>query len=219
MYHLYLIPFAVAGIAVYMRARMKNDLRTVKFIQPFNTILAMAIAGLCLLTPHGNLGFTLWILAGLGLALVGDFLNIDMTDDRTVMVGLIIFVFAYLVYSAGLTVYNGFHREDIYAGVILALVLAGIMAYVWKGLGPMKLPVLVYSLNQVFMVSRAVSTFFGDTFSVTQAVLLTAGTVMLMAGDIEFAVHTFRKPLKISLGPILYSGGQLLMALSPGFFR
>ncbi len=63
----------------------------------------MVIALLSLLNPYAELAFTLWILAGLGIALIGDFLNVDMTREKTVMVGLIIFVFAYLTYGIGLT--------------------------------------------------------------------------------------------------------------------
>jgi len=35
-------------------------------------------------------GFTLFIIAGLLLALIGDINNIDMMDERTVLVGLVI---------------------------------------------------------------------------------------------------------------------------------
>lgn len=40
---------------------------------------------------------------------------------------------------------------------------------------------------------------------------------MIMAGDIEFALHTFRKPLRFSLGPMLYTGRHLLISLSPAY--
>jgi uncharacterized membrane protein YhhN len=217
-YHLIPVPFAIAGIAVYMRARMKNDLKTVAVIQPLNTIIAMAIAGLGMLSPSAEIGFTLWVLAGLGIALAGDFLNVDMTRQQTVMVGLIIFVFAYLTYAAGLAIYNGFHREDLTGTVVILAAYGILMGAIWRGLGDMKLPVLVYGLVHCFMVTRALSTFNGTVFSATQAWLLSAGTLMLFIGDMEFAVHTFRKPLKFSLGPILYAGGQLLISLSPAYF-
>ena len=217
-YHLIPVPFVIAGIAVYFHARAKNNLKLVAVVQPLNTILTMAIALLSLAAPHHSTAFTLWITAGLALALLGDFLNVDMGDQRTVIRGLVIFVFAYLVYSVGLTVHNGFHAEDLPAGAVMLLIYGGFMAYIWKGLGEMRLPVLIYGLNIAFMVTRAASTFFGETFSAAQAVLLTAGTFMLFLGDMEFAVHTFRKPLKLSLGPILYGGGQLLIGLSPSYF-
>ncbi len=46
---------------------------------------------------------------------------------------------------------------------------------------------------------------------------LRLGTLSLFVGDIEFAIHTFKKRLPIMLGPILYAGGQFLIALSVWF--
>jgi hypothetical protein len=69
-----------------------------------------------------------------------------------------------------------------------------------------------------FMLSRAIFTFFGSTFSTTQSILLSAGTLMLYLGDVEYGIHRFRKPIPMHFGPYPYSGGQLLIAVSPSCF-
>jgi uncharacterized membrane protein YhhN len=213
-------------MGLYLVARKNNDLKRVAIIQPLTTICIIIVALLSLLTPNTHACFTVWIVSALVISLVGDFLNIDMTDQKTVMVGLIIFVFAYLTYPIGITVFNGFHPEDLIVGGISLLVYGGLIFYLWEGLGEMRVAGMVYGLVLVFLVSRAISTFFGDFFSLTQAILLTGGTAMIFLGDVQFAIETFRKPapprflidLKL-VGPLLYAGGQLLMALSPSYFR
>lgn len=217
MYHLVPVPFAVLGIAVYWWARQNNDLSTVSFVQPCITILCILVTLLSLKRPVVSKKLTAVIFSGLALALVGDFLNLDMTNPNVVIRGLVIAIIAYLTYAIGLTVLNGFHRKDIYVAAAALAVYAALMSYLWPYLGSMRIPGLVYGLVLPFLVTRAVSTFFGTEFSVTQAALLTAGTAMLYVGDVEFALHTYVKTVPMLFGPILYSGGQLLIALSASY--
>lgn len=224
-WHLIPVPFILIVIGLYVAARAKNDLKRIAVVQPLATILCIVVCALSLLTPHAVAGFTAFILAGLVLALIGDFLNVDMTNQKVVMVGLIIFVFAYLTYAVGMAYYNGFFRADLIVALALFAILCAVMIYLWPGLGAMKLPFVIYGLVLCIMVNRAASTFFGDVFSVTQAVLLTAGTLMIYFGDMLFAVTSYKKPASPSwavsanlAGPAMYAGAQLLIALAPSYF-
>jgi uncharacterized membrane protein YhhN len=185
----------------------------VAVIQPFNTVLSITIVLLGLLGPASSARFSLWIAAGMALALVGDINNVNMTDDRTVMRGLVLFVLAYLTYSVGLTLHNGFHPLDWIAGLVLLAFYGIQMRYLWPGLGAWKAPVMIYGLLMPFLVSRAVSTYFGQVFSATQAALLSLGAICLYLGDLEFGIQRFRRPLGFNFGPLLYGGGQLMVAL------
>jgi uncharacterized membrane protein YhhN len=217
-YHLVPVPLYVIGIVVYWIARRKNMLKVIAVVQPLNTVLAILIAVLSLFTPHAHTCFTAWIIAGLVISLIGDINNVDMADQKTVIIGLVIFVFAYLTYAVGMTIFNGFHAQDLVVGVILIIIYIAVIAIFWPGLGEMRVPVMIYALIMPFMVSRAISTLFGDFFSLPQAILLSAGTGMLYIGDLEFGIHLFRKPIPMHFGPILYAGGQLLISLSPSYF-
>jgi hypothetical protein len=69
------------------------------------------------------------------------------------------------------------------------------------------------------MVNRAISTFFGDAFTTTQAWLISLGAISFMFSDIVLAVNRFHHPMekhRLSLFP--YFLGQLLIALSPSYF-
>ena len=89
------------------------------------------------------------------------------------------------------------------------VIYAGVMSYLWPHLGSMRIPGMIYGLVLPFVVTRAVSTFFGDKVSRTQAIFLTIGTAMLYIGDVEFALHTYTKGVPMLFGPFLYSADSL----------
>lgn len=205
-------------IGVYLVARNRGDFKRIAVVQPAITVVSIVIAASSFWQPGAQPGFTAWILAGLGLSLIGDIINVDMSSQKVLITGLVIFVFAYLTYALGLTIWNGFQPQDLWVAAVLLVIYAIEMWFLWPGLGELKIPVLVYGLVLPTLVNRAVSTFFGTTFSLTQAILLTAGAAMVYTGDLEYGIHRFRRPLPFTLGPVLYAGGQLLIALSPSYF-
>ncbi len=217
-YSLIPVPIYLILIVLYMVARNRNDLRKTSIIQPTATFLAILIAALGLLSPATDKVYTVWILVGLGMCFLADIFNIDMTNDRILYFAIGAFVIAYLEYAATFTRFNGFHRQDIIVGAIFILIYTFLMRLYWQGLGNFKVPILIYGVVMPFMVTRAISTLFGDRFSTVSAVLVTIGSIMLFLGDAEFGIHRFRKALKFFFGPICYAGGQLLIALSCSFF-
>jgi uncharacterized membrane protein YhhN len=212
------VPIYLSLIVLYMIARNRNDLKKTAIIQPVLTFLALIIAALSFLSPAANSGYTTWILVGLGLCFLADIFNIDMINDKILFAAIGVFVVAYLEYAITFTRFNGFHWSDLIVSGIMLFVYAFLMRLYWQGLGAFRVPVLIYGLVMPFMVTRAISTLFGDTFSLLSAILVAAGATMLFLGDIEYGLHRFRKPLKFFFGPICYAGGQLLIALSCSYF-
>jgi uncharacterized membrane protein YhhN len=212
-----LIPLNLIAIALYMHARIRGDLGKVIFYQPGAVSLSLVIAASSLLREDANPAFTGVVLAGMGIALIGDFLNLDMENPKVVLRGLVIAVVAYLTYGIGVTAIDGFHGQDLIVGGLLLAFYIALMRHLWPGLGAMRIPGLIYGLVLPFTFWRAVSTFFGTELSTLQSVFLSLGTLSLYVGDIEFAIHTYRRRLPLMLGPILYAGGQFLIALSTLF--
>ena len=212
------VPVYLVLIVLYMIARNRNDLKKTTFIQPTATFLALVIAALSFFSPAADKGYTGWILVGLGLCFLADIFNIDMTNDRILYAAIGVFVIAYLEYAMTFTRYSGFHWQDIIVGGVFLLIYVFLMRLYWKGLGNFKVPVLIYGLAMPFMVTRAISTLFGTSFSIVSAILVTIGCTMLFLGDVEYGLHRFRNPLKFFFGPICYAGGQLLIALSCAYF-
>ena len=212
------VPIYLTLIVFYLRARNREDLKKTAILQPALTFLALIVAGLSFLSPAADHGYTVWILVGLGLCFLADIFNIDMANDKILYAAIGVFVVAYLEYALTFTRYSGFHWQDFIVGGVFILIYVLLMSLYWKGLGNFKIPVMVYGLAMPFMVTRAISTLFGNAFSLLSAILVTIGCSMLFLGDVEYGIHRFRKPLKFFFGPICYAGGQLLIALSCSYF-
>lgn len=212
------IPFLLVTVPLLVRAALRGDQRQVYLLKPLSTLLVIAVALLSLLTPHAQPAFTLWIAAGLILSLGGD-VALMFETNRAFLVGLVLFLLAHVVYSITFTVPNGFHPADIATGAVLLVVAVAIYLYLRPGLGRMQGPVIAYTLIICFMVNRAISAFFGDAFTTTQAWLLSLGAIFFMLSDIVLAVNRFRRPMeKHRLSLFAYYLGQLLIALSPAYF-
>jgi uncharacterized membrane protein YhhN len=211
---LLLIPLNLVAVGLYMQARSRGDLARVVLYQPGSVILSWLIAASSLLQPAVNLPFTMVVLTGMAIAIVGDFLNLEMEDPRVILRGLVIAVAAYLTYGVGVTWISGFHARDVVVAAPLLVFYVFLMRYLWPELGSMRIPALVYGLVLPFAFWRAASTFFGSELSPLQSALLSLGTLSLYIGDIEFAIHTYKRRLAVMYGPVLYAGGQLLIACS-----
>jgi len=219
MYYLLIpVPIHLVLIAIYLVARNRNDLKKTAIVQPVATFVALLIAALSFFSPQADTSYTIWILVGMGLCFLADIFNIDMTNDKILYAAIGVFVIAYLEYAITFTRFNGFQQQDLLVAGIFILIYIFLMRLYWKGLGKFKIPILIYGLVIPFMVTRAISTLFGTTFSLLSAVLVTVGCTMLFLGDIEYGLHRFRQPLKFFIGPICYAGGQLLIALSCAYF-
>ena len=212
------VPFLMATVTLLVRARFRSDELGIFVFKPLSTLLVIVVALLSLTTPGARVSFTLWVTLGLVLSLGGD-VALMFKSSQAFLAGLVLFLLAHIVYAVGFTLPNGFHPEDLVVAAALLVAAAGVYLYLKPGLGTMKGPVVVYILVICLMVNRAISTFFGDAFTITQAWLISLGAVLFWLSDLMLAINRFRKPFKKEpLGLFLYYGGQLLIALSPSFF-
>ena len=214
-----LIALLFVTVSLLVRAKLSDDRRREYICKPASTALVIAIALLSLLKANAQVGYTLAIALGLILSLGGD-VALMFRTNRWFLIGLVLFLLAHVVYAIGFTVPNGFHSGDLVAGALLLALGAAMFAFLRPGLGRMTGPVLLYVVVILFMVSRAISTFFGAYFSPTQAWLVTIGAILFMLSDLLLAINRFRRPFKAeAYGLFLYYAGQLLIALSPSYFR
>ena len=218
MAHLIPIPFLIVTVPLLIRAELRDNQDQIYVLKPLSTLLVIAVALLSLLSAKAQPAFTLSIALGLVLALGGD-VALMFKSSRAFLVGLVMFLLTHVVYSIAFTASNGFHAADAIAGAVLLGIGVVVYLYLRAGLGSMKVPVMIYMLITCFMVSRAISTFYGDAFTTTQAWLISLGAVSFMLSDIVLAVNRFARPFeahRLSLFP--YYLGQLLIALSPSYF-
>ena len=206
-------------VTLLIRAELAGNQKQIYIFKPLSTTLVIIIAALSIFVPDNyNLSYTLGIILGLLFSFGGD-IALMFKSKRAFMIGLILFLIAHVVYSIVFTVYSGFVKGDLYIAVVLILLAIIIYFYLYPGLEGMKIPVLIYVLVISFMVNRAISSFSGKFFNYSQALLISIGAGLFYISDLILAVNKFKKPLKyhrISLA--FYYSGQLLIALSTGFF-
>ena len=212
------IPFLAVTVTLLIRAELREEQKQVYFFKPVSTLLVILVAVLSFFTPTVRPMFTWGLLLGLVLSLGGD-VALMFKSNRAFLIGLVLFLLAHVAYAVVLIVYNGFYPQDLVTAAVLALVGAALFFYLRPGLGPMQGPVILYIIVILIMVNRALSTFFGTTFTPAQAWLLSLGAILFMLSDVMLAVDRFRASFRWSrLSLYLYYGGQLLIALSPSYF-
>lgn len=212
------IPFFVVSVVLLVRSKFKGDRRQEYILKPLSSALFVLVALLSLLTPDARPWYTWLITVGLLLGLGGD-VALMFRRDKPFLIGLILFLLGHLVYTVVWTVANGFYIQDLISAVVLLVLSIVAYLYLRPGLGSMKVPVIFYILIISLMVNRAISTFCGDYFTLTQAWLVSVGAILFWLSDLLLATNRFRRPVKWEpLGLFLYYGGQVLIALSPSFF-
>ncbi|MBN2257174.1 MAG: hypothetical protein JW704_05035 [Anaerolineaceae bacterium] len=198
----------------YLIARNRNDLKRPAIIQSILTTLAIIVATLGLLSPASEWNYTIWILVGLVLCLIGDISNIDVKKDRNLFVAMPVYAAAFLIFATAFTRIHGFLLEDWFLGAVFLVIYGLIIRLYWKGLGKYRIAVMLFGLVMLFMVTKAVSALLGDTLSITPAIMVSLGAILVLLGVFEYGVNRFHKPVKFVYGPVCYAGGQLLIALS-----
>lgn len=212
------IPFIVVTVSLLVWAEFRKDQKQVYFFKPLSTVLVILVALLSFLTPGVQPGYTLGITLGLVLSLGGD-VALMFKSRKAFLIGLVLFLLAHIAYIIVFTLPNGFHSQDLITGAVLLILAVVAYLYLKPGLGSMQVPVIIYILVVCFMVNRAMSAFFGDAFTISQAWLMTLGAVLFWLSDLILAVNRFRHPFQAErLGLFLYYGGQVLIALSPSYF-
>lgn len=218
MAHLIPVPFLVLTVTLLVRAKFAENRRQEFLWKPVSSLLFVLIALLSLLTPAARPWYTWLMTLGLLFGLGGD-VALMLRTQRAFLVGLVLFLVGHVLYAVVWTVANGFHPPDLISAAVLLVVAVAVFLYLRPGLGAMQVPVLLYILIICFMVNRAVSTFFGSYFTITQAWLITLGALCFWLSDLMLAVNRFRRPFRAEpTGLFLYYAGQALIALSASYF-
>jgi len=213
-------PLIIAVLTVFLtiRAGLRHDTKQTYVFKPLSTVLIILAALLSLLQPERNLVYTIGVMIGLVLSLGGD-VALMLPQRKAFMIGLVLFLLAHIAYMVTFTVLSGFVQADLASAAVLVMVGVAMYLFLRPGLGSMRVPVIAYIAVISLMVNRAISTFYGATFSATQALMISIGAVLFYLSDAVLAANRFWKPLKHErLGLALYYGGQALIALAASYF-
>ena len=216
-WNLLAIPFFIPALAIYIGARRKNDLATIRFAQPLATLVTVACAVLGFLAPQSQAVFGVLVAIGLVVSVCADGILIDIDDKSLVVAGSAIFSGVLLLYSAAVIVRSGFSPVNLYTGAAMLIVFACIVVFLWKGAGTLRAPVLTYSFVWCFVMSLALAAVIGAGRIRTGSILFLSGLALFFVADSLMSMNYFIRPVPKSLVAAFYGLGQMLIALSLGY--
>jgi uncharacterized membrane protein YhhN len=202
---------AALSAALHVRAEYRGPRWQVYLFKPLTTSLLVLLAALQA-SAHGP-RYQLAVVAGLVLSLAGD-VFLMLPGDRFVP-GLASFLLAHLAYVVAFSSGISLGTNPL---LLLPLLAAGalLIRVLWRGLGRLRLSVLVYSTAIVLMVWQAWAR--GWEFRSPGAAFAAAGAALFMASDSLLALNRFRAPFAWAQAAIMatYVAAQALIALSVG---
>jgi uncharacterized membrane protein YhhN len=196
-----------AGLAIWSASKERR--RLFRIAKPLTTVLIIAVAataGMPLPAVYKTL-----VLAGLFFSLLGDIAL--MFSEKWFTAGLVAFLTAHVFY---ILAFKPGWGHPISVWVFLPFILYGLLMFfiLAPGLGPMKLPVLVYIAAITVMAGFAAGRFVDR--GGTKPLLAFAGAVLFLVSDSVLAYDKFAKKLSFAEAVVLgtYFPAQLLIALS-----
>lgn len=160
--------------------------------KPLTTVLIIAMAW-----PRGRATPVLrrWVLAGLGLSLVGDVAL--MWPQEGFLPGLVSFLLAHLAYLAAFTRVQGFGARWL-PFAVYAAIAAVVLALLWPGVpAGLRVPVVLYVLALASMAAQA-AVLWRAAPADAAARRLALGGALFLASDALLATNRFAGPLPLA---------------------
>ncbi len=180
--------------------------------KPLTTLLIIAVA---LLMPDAvSPLYRLLVLLGLAASLAGDVLL--MLPERYFVAGLSAFALAHISYIFAFMWARAGAPVTWYLPILLALYGAIVLAALWRHLGNIRLPVVVYIIVIELMAWQALEVWLAARS--LGSGLAALGALLFVASDTVLAFEKFRGGVPYANALILgaYYAAQFLIALSVG---
>lgn len=209
---LFISVFILISAVLHIRADYAKAQRQVYLFKPLTTVLIILLA---LSGDNPPTSFYRWaVVAGLLFSLAGD-VFLMVPGDRF-LAGLVSFLVAHLCYIAAFGNPVGFYAGWLALGVLVGVGTA-VYAYLWPGLGKMRVPTIFYILSIIAMAWQAFGLW--QQTGTRGAALALAGALLFMVSDSVLAVNRFRRPFTAAQAVIMstYFAAQWLIALSVHF--
>jgi len=193
----------VLATLVLVLAEYRHDERLRMIAKPIASAAFIAI-GLFAVTAWTAVAT--WIVAGLVLGAVGDVALLGKSD-RAFMAGLVAFLLGHIAYVVAIGHVVPPAQWATPLALAPVIVGAGALAWLWRHLGTMKVPVIVYVITIVTMVVGALA---------VHEPLLTTGAILFFASDLAVARDKFVAAgfTNRAWGLPCYYAGQILIAWS-----
>lgn len=185
----------------------KKNYKLTYILKPLT--IAITMAAVLVFSTLNDYG--LWILAGLGFSMLGDIFL--MLKKQKFIPGLVSFLIAHILYVIG------FYQLLDASPNLLHLVYffvpgLAVFAFLYPGLGKLKLPVLIYVSAIMLMGFFSLEVYLNNPNGFTLSAFI--GAMIFMVSDATLAVNKFRISFKAAQGIILstYYVAQWFIAYS-----
>lgn len=196
---------ALISAVITIAAKVREDHRLQYIFKPLTMAAIIAAAFLNSSSPMSF--YQKAILVGLILSTVGDVFLID--QKRFFVHGLVSFLLGHFCYIAAL-----WTAPHLPSGIFYLIYIVLFLTILWRGLGKLKIPVVVYALTLAAMSWLALSRYFAAGDDKTLYAFL--GSISFLASDSLLAYNKFKTPFSLAQPFILstYFLAQWLIALS-----
>lgn len=196
-------------------ADVSSNKKRLYIFKPLTTILIIALALLSLVGTPPDFRFLVPMLLALLFSLGGD-VSLMFDGEKTFLLGLVSFLIAHIIYSLAFVAITPMAMSDLFPAILLLVIAAAVYVFLLPGLGSMKIPVLVYSLIIIFMLSRALALLLRGQIDLVPALLVLVGSTLFYISDMILAIDKFRFKIRKNGWYILstYFVAQALLALS-----
>lgn len=195
------------------------------FLLPITIINITLIALSLILGMYSDFFYSVIILIGMSVGLLGDFNNRSIhSTTKGFVFGSSIFIISYLCFTIALLYTSGGFQFPLDLVIISFacfsysfLVMSSWDSHYFQHLGKYRLITNFYPIMLIFLLSRAIMNLFQSSLPFSSVFLLIMGVLLIFITDIEFSIDKFFKPRERMVGPVLYPLGQLTLALSTIF--
>ena len=205
----WILAFALVTGALHIQAEYAGARRRVYIFKPLTTSLIIVFA--LLIDPPISPAYKTLIFAGLCFSLAGD-VFLMLPNDRFVF-GLVSFLVAHLLYIAAFVSLGGFQRDG-FAFLVYAAYGAAVLSLLWRGLGGLRLPVLLYVAVILLMGWQALALW--RAYPGLGALSAATGAALFVISDSALAFDRFRHRFVGARALVLstYYLAQALFAIS-----
>ncbi len=192
----------------------------IRGLVPTKTLLSSLFVIAILVQPHHINRYYQFLLVGLIFCLCGD-VCLAFPREKMFLVGLISFLLGHVFYIFGF-----FHVANpgtwSWAGsIIIIFVSSGIYFRLKPHLGSMNVPVLLYIVVIIVMLSGAWSVFVDSGLTMSGRIMVVGGALLFYISDLFVARDRFIKKEFFNrlIGLPLYYAGQFILAFSVGILK
>ncbi len=188
--------YFVTGI-LYIIFNCQSDLITAFVLKALIIPLLLVLFYINKRPPFDSLHYMM--LAGLVFSWAGDIMLELPQKNEMFMPGLICFLMAHIMY---LSVFfstpgkNIILKNHFYLLIPVVLYGAGLLFYLYDDLGNMRIPVIIYAVVILTMLSGALSRF--DKVNRSSYLLVLFGAILFVISDSLIAINKFSHPFRSS---------------------